>query len=247
MTNKKRKEEDEPPKRVKGEQPMTNSNYASEGDKVSEYSPAEVQGIKKELEGLDGEALYRRTFDLVNEGKLTLDDWHVIDYQGIYERLLHSEFDIAKLKTMNARYRIAVGLDGKDKVMFDVSDFVDYIVDGGLKKGNSVILDDAGVFMNSRDWQTVQNKAISIVAQSFRYRNLITFITVPKWNYIDAILIAIFKSPNKLYDFLFPWKLIRVVPGRQDAFLHPCPGCVLQKLRYANIFTFKEAFNILWH
>ena len=40
--------------------------------------------------------------------------------------------------------------------------------------------------MNARDWQTVQNKAISIVAQSFRYRNLITFITVPKWNYIDA-------------------------------------------------------------
>ncbi len=74
----------------------------------------------------------------------------------------------------------------QDRVMFDVTNFVDYVVDGNLKKGNSVILDDAGVFMNARDWQTVQNKAISIVAQSFRYRNLITFITVPKWNYIDA-------------------------------------------------------------
>jgi hypothetical protein len=74
----------------------------------------------------------------------------------------------------------------QDRVMFDVTNFVDYVVDGDLKKGNSVILDDAGVFMNARDWQTVQNKAISIVAQSFRYRNLITFITVPKWNYIDA-------------------------------------------------------------
>ena len=72
------------------------------------------------------------------------------------------------------------------KVMFDVTDFVDYVIDGNLRKGNSVILDDAGVFMNARDWQTVQNKAISVVAQSFRYRNLITFITVPKWNYIDS-------------------------------------------------------------
>ncbi|MCL4320879.1 MAG: hypothetical protein M1427_06525 [Candidatus Thermoplasmatota archaeon] len=74
----------------------------------------------------------------------------------------------------------------QDKVMFDVTDFVDYVIDGNLKKGNSVILDDAGVFMNARDWQSVQNKAISVVAQSFRYRNLITFITVPKWNYIDS-------------------------------------------------------------
>ena len=74
----------------------------------------------------------------------------------------------------------------KDRVFFDVTEFVDDVIDGNLKKGNAVILDDAGVFMNARDWQTVQNKAISVVAQSFRYRNLITFITVPKWNYIDA-------------------------------------------------------------
>jgi hypothetical protein len=67
----------------------------------------------------------------------------------------------------------------QSRVMFDVTDFVDYVVDGDLKRGNSVILDDAGVFMNARDWQTVQNKAISIVAQSFRYRNLITFIQCP--------------------------------------------------------------------
>jgi hypothetical protein len=72
------------------------------------------------------------------------------------------------------------------RVMFDITKFVDYVVDGDLKKGNAVILDDAGVFMNARDWQSVQNKAISIVAQSFRYRNLITSITVPRWGYIDA-------------------------------------------------------------
>jgi hypothetical protein len=74
----------------------------------------------------------------------------------------------------------------EDRVIFDVTEFVDYVIDGKLTRGNAAILDDAGVFMNSRDWQSVQNKAISIVAQSFRYKNLITFITVPKMNYIDA-------------------------------------------------------------
>jgi hypothetical protein len=82
-----KKGKEELPKGVKGERPMTNSNHASEEDKVSAYSPDEVQGIREELTRLQGDELYRRTFDLVNEGKLTLDDWHIIGYQGIYERL----------------------------------------------------------------------------------------------------------------------------------------------------------------
>ena len=71
-------------------------------------------------------------------------------------------------------------------VYFDVLPFIQEVVRGNLQRGNALILDDAGVFMNSRDWQSIQNKAVSIVSQSFRYRNLITFITVPKWDYIDA-------------------------------------------------------------
>ncbi len=111
------------------------------------------------------------------------------------------------------------------RVMFDVTDFVDYVVDGDLKKGNSVILDDAGVFMNARDWQTVQNKAISIVAQSFRYRNLITFITVPKWNYIDAQtrgLINIFFEATKEQG-VFKVKLPEPNPFRrgEDFLVYP--------------------------
>ena len=38
----------------------------------------------------------------------------------------------------------------QSRVMFDVTDFVDYVVDGDLTRGNAVILDDAGVFMNAK-------------------------------------------------------------------------------------------------
>ncbi len=115
MTNKKRKE-DEPPKGVKGEQPVTNSNHASEEDKGSEYSPDEVQGIKKELVNLHGDALYRKTLDLVNGGKLTPEQWHAVNYQeSVYNRLRDGGFDRKKLIVLNAKYRIAIGVDGKDK------------------------------------------------------------------------------------------------------------------------------------
>ncbi len=134
------------------------------------------------------------------------------------------------------------------RVMFDVSDFVDYVVDGDLKKGNSVILDDAGVFMNARDWQTVQNKAISIVAQSFRYRNLITFITVPKWNYIDAQtrgLINIFFEATKEQG-VFKVKLPEPNPFRrgEDFLVYPRVQVPNLGLRAKTITVKTVKFNL---
>ncbi len=134
------------------------------------------------------------------------------------------------------------------RVMFDVTDFVDYVVDGDLRKGNAVILDDAGVFMNARDWQTVQNKAISIVAQSFRYRNLITFITVPKWNYIDAQtrgLINIFFEATKEQG-VFKVKLPEPNPYRrgEDFFVYPKVQIPNKGLRAKTILIKSVKFNL---
>ena len=136
----------------------------------------------------------------------------------------------------------------QERVMFDVSDFVDYVVDGDLKKGNSVILDDAGVFMNARDWQTVQNKAISIVAQSFRYRNLITFITVPKWNYIDAQtrgLINIFFEATKEQG-VFKVKLPEPNPFRrgEDFLVYPRVQIPNKGMRARTITVKTVKFNL---
>ena len=134
------------------------------------------------------------------------------------------------------------------RVMFDVTDFVDYVVDGDLTRGNAVILDDAGVFMNARDWQTVQNKAISIVAQSFRYRNLITFITVPKWNYIDAQtrgLINIFFEATKEQG-VFKVKLPEPNPFRrgEDFLVYPRVQVPNRGLRAKTITVKTVKFNL---
>ena len=72
-----------------------------------------------------------------------------------------------------------------DRVFFSVADFVDLLVNGNLQRGQAVILDDAGLFMNSRSWREIGNQLMSIVSQSFRYRGLLTFITVPQADFID--------------------------------------------------------------
>ena len=136
----------------------------------------------------------------------------------------------------------------KDKVMFDVTDFVDFVIDGTLTKGSSVILDDAGVFMNARDWQSVQNKAISVVAQSFRYRNLITFITVPKWNYIDAQtrgLINIFFEATKEQG-VFKVKLPVPNPFRrgEDFLVYPRVQVPNKGMRSRTVIVKTVKFNL---
>ncbi len=108
-------------------------------------------------------------------------------------------------------------------VYFDVLPFIQEVVRGNLQRGNSLILDDAGVFMNSRDWQSIQNRAISVVAQSFRYRNLITFITVPKWDYIDA-------QTRGLFNIIF------VATHQQGVFKIFIPKEVHKTLKQADTF-----------
>ena len=108
-------------------------------------------------------------------------------------------------------------------VYFDVLPFIQEVVRGNLKRGNALILDDAGVFMNSRDWQSIQNRAISVVAQSFRYRNLITFITVPKWDYIDA-------QTRGLFNIIF------VATHQQGVFKIFIPKEVHKTLKQADTF-----------
>lgn len=136
----------------------------------------------------------------------------------------------------------------QEKVFFDVTEFVDYVIDGKLTKGNAAILDDAGVFMNSRDWQSIQNKAISIVAQSFRYKNLITFITVPKENYIDAQTRGLFNITFEATDEqgVFKVKLPKPNPFRrgEDMLIYPRVQVPTKGLRNRTVTVKTTKFHL---
>jgi hypothetical protein len=49
-----------------------------------------------------------------------------------------------------------------------------------------IVSDEAGLGMPAREWQSLFNKAIGYVLQSFRYRNLGLLITTPDASFIDA-------------------------------------------------------------
>jgi ABC-type dipeptide/oligopeptide/nickel transport system ATPase component len=72
-----------------------------------------------------------------------------------------------------------------NRVVFDVKSFVNMITHEGLKEGNIVVYDEAGVGMDSKMWYSVQNKAMRYILQTFRRDNIGVIFTVPDITFID--------------------------------------------------------------
>jgi len=78
-----------------------------------------------------------------------------------------------------------LGRSNLDNVCLTAKDFLKRIDCGELKKGDVLIWDEAGIDLNAREWQSVSNRVIHNILQTFRSMNLIVFFTVPYFSFID--------------------------------------------------------------
>lgn len=72
------------------------------------------------------------------------------------------------------------------RVVYTVMDFLELL--RSMKKGQAVIFDECGVGVPAREWQKVQNKIMSILAQILRYKNVCVIFTTPNIRFIDINL-----------------------------------------------------------
>jgi len=72
------------------------------------------------------------------------------------------------------------------RIVYTVMDFLETI--RSMKKGQAVIFDEAGVGVPAREWQQIQNKVMSILAQILRYKNICVIFTTPNIRFIDINL-----------------------------------------------------------
>ena len=108
MTAKKGKEGVKDDKVLRDSAP--DSNHANEQHKGTDFVHHDLQLIKEELSKLSGKDLYLRARELIEQENLTREDWHEIDYQKkVYQKLMKENFDILKIKTLNAKWRASVG------------------------------------------------------------------------------------------------------------------------------------------
>ena len=92
-------------------------------------------------------------------------------------------------------------------IIFNPKDFMKLIVDEEkTPMGTVIIYDELGVSMSARNWQSITNKIINYVLQTFRHRKLIVFFTVPDSQFVD-------KQTRKLFHAMFEMRSINIDKG----------------------------------
>lgn len=72
------------------------------------------------------------------------------------------------------------------RIVYTVKEFLEIL--RVIKKGQAIIFDECGVGVPAREWQQIQNKIMSILAQILRYKNACVIFTTPNIRFIDINL-----------------------------------------------------------
>lgn len=73
-----------------------------------------------------------------------------------------------------------------ERVIFKGRELMKLINHGDLKPGSVILWDEAGIDLSNRNWQSVTNKMLNALLQTFRHRNIILIFTVPFHDFIDS-------------------------------------------------------------
>jgi len=81
-----------------------------------------------------------------------------------------------------------------DRCIFSAKELMNLISSDELRKGSTILFDEAGIEMNSRTWNSVTNKVLNYLIQTFRHRNFILIFTSPYLDFIDSATRKLFHA-----------------------------------------------------
>ena len=73
-----------------------------------------------------------------------------------------------------------------DRIVFKGIELMNLINSGNLKSGSVILWDEAGIDLSSRNWQSLTNKMLNYVLQTFRKMNFVLIFTVPYQDFLDV-------------------------------------------------------------
>ncbi len=79
---------------------------------------------------------------------------------------------------------------------FSAENFLDLVNGGDIEPGQVIVWDEVGLGMPAREWQSIFNKAVGYILQSFRFKRICLIMTVPDQGFIDA-------QARRLFHYLF--------------------------------------------
>lgn len=118
--------------------------------------------------------------------------------------------------------RIDPGFEDNPRVVFNVRDFIKGLND--MKKGEVIIFDESGVGVPARDWQSQQNKIMSIISQILRFKNVCIIFTTPSMRFIDinvrSMLQAVVKMKSIDFEHEVSYAKYNVIHVNDDGSIH---------------------------
>lgn len=129
----------------------------------------------------------------------------------------------------------------KERVVFNVEDFMKLLNSGKLKRGSVIVWDEAGVGLPAREWYTISNKAINYVLQTFRHMNLCVIFTTPTFEYIDKQTRVLFHVLIETVKIMYDKKQVIVKIKKNE--YNPVFGKPYNPY-YREMGIKKERFNI---
>ncbi len=74
------------------------------------------------------------------------------------------------------------------RVVFSMLELMELLNDkeNPLKNGEAVLWEEGGTSVSSRDWQSLSNKLINFLLQTFRHRRIVLILNVPYIDFIDS-------------------------------------------------------------
>lgn len=91
-----------------------------------------------------------------------------------------------------------------DNIVWDMLGFIRLLKSGKVTNGSAILWDEGGAGAGSRDFMKLENKNLSKLLQTFRFRNLYLIFTVPFKDFIDkaarvmahSIIETVYYDPN---------------------------------------------------
>lgn len=101
---------------------------------------------------------------------------------------------------------------GPDQIVFTAKELMDLINSGTLKKGSCILFDEAGIDLGSRTWQSLTNRLLNYLIQTFRHKNFVLIFTSPYSDFIDSQTRRLFHAEFETVSIDTINKTVKVKP-----------------------------------
>lgn len=115
--------------------------------------------------------------------------------------------DLSISETLDSQFK-----EHPDRICFSPLALMKLINSGEIKRGDVIILEELGIQAGNRDWQSMFNKVIVQLLQTFRNLGIILLVNVPYEDFIDAHVRKLMHASWRTMDINYSNQSIKIKP-----------------------------------